>query len=330
MRKILILALLLTALSACPTKPTEEPPKLYPGKIVIGGVDWPGYLALYVARDKGFFKEEGVDVEFRIYNSHVGYIADYLAGKIQGVTNLGNELIDQVLRGFDQRVVLVIDYSNGSDGIAASPAIKNFGQIRGKRVAYEHGTLEEYFFLYALEQYRLSVKEIVPVNLDPIESAKALEEGKVDAAVTYEPHLSKTIKKIGGTCIYSSADAPGLITDLLTFGAPFIENYPDSVSAIVRAYFRAIRFWKENPDEVHGILTGQFKATKEEVIQQLKGVTILDEQENQTALTFSMGTASLYGNLRRVGDFVMQKQGKKRGDLDTDKLIDKRFIKNLK
>ncbi|MBI4410969.1 MAG: ABC transporter substrate-binding protein, partial [Deltaproteobacteria bacterium] len=261
--------------------------------------------------------------------SHIAHIEDYLAGKIQGVTNLSNEVIDQTLRGLDHKVVLVIDYSNGADGIAASSPIRDFSQIRGKKVAYEKGTLEEYFLLYALEQYRLSTRDIVSVNLDPVASAQTLEEGKVDVAVTYEPFLSRAVEKIGGNLIYTSADAPGLITDLLTFSASFVETWPESVFAVVRAYFKAIDFWKKRPDEVNGILAKQFETTKEVVARQLKGVTVLDLEANRTALTFSVGTESLYGNLRRVGEFVLRQQGKERGALDTDRLIDKSFIKRL-
>ena len=41
--------------------------KLYSEKITIGTEIWPGYLALYVAQDRGYFKEAGLDVEIKSY-----------------------------------------------------------------------------------------------------------------------------------------------------------------------------------------------------------------------------------------------------------------------
>ena len=38
-------------------------------KIVFGISDWPGYLGFYIARDLGYFAEEGLDIEFKKYIS---------------------------------------------------------------------------------------------------------------------------------------------------------------------------------------------------------------------------------------------------------------------
>ena len=69
--------------------------------------------------------------------------------------------------------------------------------------------------------------------------------------------------------------------------------------------------------------------TAEDLSRQLKGVTILDENDNQTAFTFAAGFQSLYGNMRHIGSFIKQHRDVNGQRIDTDQLIERRFIKNI-
>src|SRR3989338_6180654 len=110
---------------------------LYQEKITIGMETWPGYLALIVARDKGYFQQAGLDVEVKRYVALGELSKDYVAGKMQGRANLTLDMVNESLHGLDHRAVLVIDYSNGSDAIVANATVPQLQDIRGKRVAYE-------------------------------------------------------------------------------------------------------------------------------------------------------------------------------------------------
>lgn len=277
---------------------TRTTTELFPGKIVIGNAPWPGYLGLYVAADKGFFKEKGLDVEVREYQGFADLSRDYLAGNMQGRANLTLDAINEAYGGMDHKVVVAIDFSNGSDGIIASQTIKEFVDIKGKRVAFEHGSLEEFFLRYALDRHDLDVDDIIPVDLDPENSAKAVVSGEADAAVTYEPFMSQAVRESGVRVIYSSAEAPGLITDVLTFRSDFIKEHPETVRAIIEAYFKGVRYWKENPGEANAIIAARLKTAVDQVPGQLAGLVILDKDENRSAFTFAVGPQSLYGNMR--------------------------------
>lgn len=307
---------------------TTTTTKLYPGKIIIGYVIWPGYVGLYIADDKGYFKENGLDIHLKSYPGLVDLSKDYLAGNIQGRTNLTLDAINEAYTGLDHKVVAAIDYSNGSDGIIASKNIKEFREIKGKRVAFEYETLEEFFLRYALDQHGLGLEDIVPINLSPENSAKAMISGEADAAVTYEPFMGQALLDSGGNTIYSSANAPGLITDILTFRSDFINENRETVTAIVEAYFRAVRFWKENPAEANIIIAKRLNTTADQVPAQMQGIIVLDKAENQTAFTFAAGSQSLYGNMRNIGEFV--ENHRKKTDtitIDTDTLIEPAFIR---
>ncbi|MBI5728815.1 MAG: ABC transporter substrate-binding protein [Candidatus Magasanikbacteria bacterium] len=304
--------------------------RLYPGKITIGYDKWPGYIGFYIANEKGYFKEAGLNVEFKSYPSLTEIYSDYLSGKIQGAANLTMDVVNQVYAGFDQKIVLVMDYSSGSDGIIASPSVKRFADIKGKRVAFEHGTLEEYFLRYALNKNNINFSEIAPVNRSPEKAAEAVVNGEADVAVTYEPFMSAALLKSKGNKIYSSREAPGFITDILTFNSAFVKEHPDTIEVILRAYFKAIQFWKDNPNEAQAIAAKYLDSPLDQVATQLQGVSILDESDNRTIFTFAVGPESLYGNMRSIGEFVRAQQPKNNPKkVDTDSLIEPRFIRKI-
>ena len=309
---------------------TRHSGHLYKGKITIGTAIWPGYLALYVAQEKGYFRETGLDVDVTLGIGLEEVSKDYVAGKMQGRANLVFDAVKEWLGGFDHKVILAIDYSNGSDAILARQAILSVQDFKGKRVGYEFGTLEEFYLTWVLVENGMEISDIVPVNANPEEAAKMLKEGQVDVAVTYEPFVSKFVSSGDFHVVTSSADFPGLITDILTFRTDFIEAYPETIRAIVSAYFKAIDFWKTHPDEAHAIMAKKFKDTPESIAKQLKGVKLLDKRDNETAFTFSTGVQSLYGNLRQIDKFIQQHNNNGSSKpFRTDTLVERKFIKEI-
>lgn len=302
---------------------------LYSGKITIGMETWPGYFPLIVARDKGYFKAAGLDVEIKRYVALGELSKDYVAGKMQGRANLTLDAIKESLEGFSHKVVLAIDYSNGSDAIVARKDIETVRDFQGKRVGYEPDTLEEFFLTWALSENDMSLSDIVPVAANPEETAKKLKEGQIDVAVSHEPFLSQFVSSGDFQPVYSSQDAPGLITDILTFRQDFIDAHPETVEAILTAYFKGLSFWKEHPAEANTITAKEFADTPEGIAVQLKGIKMLDERDNQIAFTFAAGLKSLYGNMRQIGKFVLKHQGKGKTKIDTDSLMERRFLKNI-
>jgi NitT/TauT family transport system substrate-binding protein len=327
----LVIAVITVWLGASGIPTSKKQNNLYRGKITIGMAPWPGYLSLLIAKDQGYFQQAGLDIDIKHYDALADLSKEYVAGKIQGRANLTLEAVNESLGGLDHRVVLVIDYSNGADAILARQGIDTVGDFKGKKVAYESGTLEEFFLIWALNESNLELSDIIPVNANPEEAAKQLQAGNVDVGVSYEPFISKLVDSGDFHVLYSSRQAPGLITDILTFRTDFIKAHPQTVQAITDIYFKALDFWKENPDQANAIVARELGDTPEHIARQLKGITILDRRDNETAFTFAAGFQSLYGNLRQIRDFVSKHQEKTSDHpIETDQLIDRRFIKKNK
>lgn len=301
--------------------------------IDIGLTPWTGYLPLYVAREMGYFEEEGVHVNLISYNDIEQQLNDLKSEKIDGGGFLNLEIVREALFGFQSKIVLIMDTSNGADAIVTSANINTVADMKGKRVAYDIDTFEELFLHWALERSDLSLDDITAIDAGPDVSPSLMQSGEADVAVTYEPYLSELTNDPSQKyhTIYSTADAPGLIIDMLVMQKELTEEYPETVQALVNAYFKGVAYWKENPKKAHAIVAKEFGEgeTAQSIAEQLEGIIIYNKEANQRMFTFSQELNSIYGNLTQTEDFLrtqMLKKNKEVTKLDLSTLIDSRFI----
>jgi NitT/TauT family transport system substrate-binding protein len=105
-------------------------PALPPLRIGINA--WPGYEFLYLAQEKGFFRDAGIDVRLVEFNSLSDARRAYEREQIDG---LGTAIIE-VLQAREVpdrhlQIVSVVDYSDGADVVLAKPAITDQATLRG-------------------------------------------------------------------------------------------------------------------------------------------------------------------------------------------------------
>ena len=302
---------------------------LYRGPIAIGLVDFPGYAALILADEKGYFKEAGLDVVLKKYTSLSDQSQAFLDNSIQGsAVNVFDALLYSYLE-IDHKIVSVIDYSSGVDALVGRNDIKNISDLKGKKIAYEVGTLEEFFLASVLKKESLSLSDIVTFNANPEEAVVKLKNGEVDVAVTYEPFVSVANSDPSIHTIISSAEFPGVISDVLTFRSDFVNKYPQTVSRFVEAYFKAQKYLVSNPVEASEILAKEMNITVTEATAQLKGVKILDLETNKAILGSGFNENSYYLNLEKVNKFISLNKKDSSIRLNTDKIVDSSFIRVL-
>ena len=321
----ILFSLLLLSCNRSPSPNHNEP---NPGKIIIGEITWPGYIALDVAEEKKLFEQEGLEVEIRHYPSLEELHKDYIDGKLHGRANLVSEAIQEQMKGMDHRIVFAIDYSNGSDAIVASTDIQSPTDLVGKRVAFEKGTVTEFFLSYILQQFGHTLEEITPVQASAEECLRLLKKGEIDAAAIYEPYLSQILELEQHHIVFSSKEAPGLITDVLTLRKDFIDEYPKATLKLCRAYFRAVDFLHQKPEEAHSILAKQFNTPVEEIQAQLEGIQILDLRLNYTAFSVGSATNSIYSNARMIHEFISQSNNWEQL-FKPNTIIDRSFLRQL-
>ena len=263
--------------------------------LVLGWNAWPGILPYLIAYDNGFFEEEGVNVKLKYEESYTEMVDDMLAGKIDFSADMVLiDVMEKNTKGGDLVVVGLTDYSNGADGIVANKEINSIIELRGKRIAVEKGGLGDYFLFLFLGKYGLKIEDVEEVDIASQQGVDAFIRGEVDAVVTYGPDLSRVLKDGDGKIIFSTSDVPGTIIDVLVFHKNFVDQNPNTVKAVLRAYFRGIDFVKNNPDKSYEIGAKYFNISAEEFAKQLEGIKLADRLDNLAAFSYASGPKSLY------------------------------------
>ncbi len=226
----------------------------FAGKLKIGHSTWVGYGPFYIAQEKGFFKEEGVDVEFVIMEDTALKIGAMFAGQIDIAASTADEFPSYLKPGKTVRYVMAVDYSNGGDGVVSNKDIASIAGLKGKRVAFEQGTISQYFLNVLLKRSGLTQADIETVNMTAADAGTAFVAKQVDAAVTWEPALSLGANAAHGKLLASSAEMPGVIVDVLAVTGDTAAAKSADLKAFARAWYRALDYLAKNPDESYAIM----------------------------------------------------------------------------
>ena len=294
-----------------------------------GFIPFPGTFPYLVAIDKGFFKEEGVDVQIVDEVDYLKMNEDVAMGVVDFQSQyVLIDVVDAVSRGKDLKVVMATDYSNGADAIVAKKTIETVVDLKGKKVGVANGTLSQYLLSDALRKNNLSLSDVIQVDLNSLDAALAFTKGEVDAAVSWEPDVTKAVNEGNGWRLYTSVESPGLIIDCLVFRSEFVKLYPERVAGVVRGYMKAMDFIASNPDASYGIGAKYSKVTVPEFAEQLKGVKLMTRTDNVGLMYYKSSIDSLHGSVNQAYLFL-KTLGLVSNPVDSTTIIDPNFIRNL-
>lgn len=268
-------------------------------------VEFTSFIGEYpgiIAQEKGFFKAQGVDVEL-IYKRYTQLeLANFNAGKYDGITSSLGSFIILSATNPDIQGVLVIDESTGADVVVAQSQIKTVADLKGKKLGANLGGFSEVFVTEMLKTANLTSDDVNLVKLEPSEIPQRLTNHVIQAGHTWEPHLSKAIK-LGEHILFTSKQTPGLILDMIVFRGNTIRDRPEDIRAFVRGWLQASTYWKANVQEGNAIISKALKIPSNTL--SLEGVNLTDLDENKK-LFQSSNPNSIYNTAKIYADFFIR------------------------
>jgi NitT/TauT family transport system substrate-binding protein len=244
---------------------------------------WVGYGPLYIARDKGIFKKNGVDVDLIVTEDPK--FPTLIADKIQMIAGTVDAALLYLKEPTDFQYVVAIDDSNGSDGIVAVNDIKSIADLKGKKVAVNELTVSEFYLNVLLDKAGLKESDLNTVNMTAGDAGKAFVAKSVDAAVTWEPWLTRGKSTDFGHLLVDSSTTPGLITDVIIVKTAWAKAHRKDVEAIVKSWNEAVDDYRANPDASIAIMAkgvGGWLKDPNEFKSALQGIKFYGSDENKT------------------------------------------------
>ena len=221
----------------------------------IGINAWPGYELIYLAQEKGFFRDAGVKVKLVEFGSLSDARRAYESSKIDGLTTTIVEVLmarDATPR--DLRIVRLIDFSDGADVIIAGKNAQSLRDLRGKRIGVELASLGIFVLARALELEGLSLEDVRPISKGQQTMREALLAGELDATVAYPPESEATLRDPRFQVIFSTRKIPGEVVDVLAIDGDVLRQRPGQITAFLHAMDRAHEFLQQHADEACRIM----------------------------------------------------------------------------
>jgi NitT/TauT family transport system substrate-binding protein len=271
----------------------------------IGYSDWPGWVAWQVAIEKNWFKDAGVDVKFEWFDYSASMDA-FTAGKVDAVLMTNGDTLVTGAGGGKGVMILITDYSNGNDMIVAKPGVKTLADLKGKKVAVEVGLVEHLLLRAGMKKLGMKAGDIEIVNAKTNEMPQVFASKDIAAVGAWQPIVGEALKGVPGSKpIYTSAEEPGLIYDVLTVN-------PASLSARRAEWQKVVKLWdkvvayiedpKTQPDAVK-IMAARSGVGPAEYLPMLKGTRLLTLEEGRKAFQKTADYASLYGSTEVANTF---------------------------
>lgn len=290
--------------------------------VAMGTQPWLGYGPWYIAEEKGYFEDAGVDVTLTNFMTDADMSAAFAAGRIQMANAASHSALKLLEQDLDISIVLLLDASLTADAILADSSIETVADLEGTSIAFEEGSVSNLLLGYALQQNGMTLDDITPVPMGPSEAATALIGGSVPAAVTYEPYISEAESNSDAfTTLFTAAEKEGLISDVLVVDNTFLDENPDAVQAVVDAWGPSIDFYESDNEEARSIIAENVGSDVDALSSAFDGVKFFSLDDNATEL----GGTYLDSTLPTVQEIAAE-IGIVDGDIDIPSVIDTAFV----
>ena len=241
MKRIICVLGLLLLLVGCSPKNNQEP-------IRIGVNDWPPCEVWYIAEEQGYFGDQPVEiVRFTTWTDNMSSL--YL-GKIDITHSTYFNTVNFFNKGERGQMIAPIDFIEGSDGFVVKENLDQFKESSMK-VAVEVGTDEHFLMFKTFDALNIAVEDVEIVSSTSRKAMELFANGEVDGAFTYEPFLSKAAQEGEGEIIYTTADMPGYMVDVLVAVEGDVTEQQEGYETVMKAWYKALDYIKENPDEAY-------------------------------------------------------------------------------
>ena len=294
--KVALLALLLNLLASCAGLSNTPVPA---SPLRIEFTQWWGDYTLLVAQEKGFFEKYGVQVEPVYYDIFSKTYPDLASGQLDGALIAVGDTIN-INRSSPMTIIAVYD-NGGDDAVIVGPEINSIKDLKGKTIGLQLGSQYELTVVKMLQSVNMGTDDVTMVSIYPEDALAALESGQVQAASSWEPYSSEALSK-GYKIIYPDEQLH-LFPDTVVFRKSIVDERPDDVRAFLRAWFEAVDYRLQNPEETQAIAAKYLGVGIEEILPD-ENLTILTLEDNK-ALFNLQNPNSVYAVTKITSDYLI-------------------------
>jgi NitT/TauT family transport system substrate-binding protein len=206
--------------------------------IYAGWMPWP--YAAQAGIVKKYEEKYGIKINIVQINDYVESVNQYTAGKLDGVTVTNMDALTIPAAGGKDTTALILgDYSNGNDGVV-SKTVADVAGLKGQPVNLVELSVSHYLLARALDKNGLKLADVKTTNTSDADIVGAFATPAVSTVVTWNPQLGEVQKAAGAKLLFSSAQIPGEILDLLVVDTNVLKANPKLGQALVEIWYETM------------------------------------------------------------------------------------------
>ena len=267
--------------------------------LTVGIVPVIDHAAVFIAKEKGFFEEEGLTVEPQPLQGGAAAVPAMMSGDLQAAFATYPSFILAESQGLGVTIVaegVRATEKTGGVYVWKDSPIEEPSDLEGKTIAVNTlNNTGDLTIKATLEEQGVDPSSVEFIELPFPDMAGALERGSVDAAWLVEPFRSG-VAAAGGRMVLASYGgvAEGIPVSGLGMSTKFVEENPETAAAFARAIEKANALIAENPEAAREAVTTYSQTTPEqagamELPQWVEGEPDVDELNRVVDLMVSNG-----------------------------------------
>ena len=221
-------------------------------------------LPLFLALEKGYFEEAGVQVEALRFASTNDALNAILAGRADGTPGFGLSSFYAIEANTPGQLKLYMPCVEDADNfsntmlVPTDSSIQTIEQLDGKRVGTYISSTQMLYLKLMMQKVLPPGHEWEIVQVDGKLQLQALEAGQFDALFTLEPNGTKAVSDGLARVLVANPRCKYILSPFPAgancFSAPFWESNPDLADKVARVFMRAVKDIIANPTEAKAVL----------------------------------------------------------------------------
>ena len=277
-----------------------------------------GYLPLFVAVHRGFFKDEGLDIELPRLLPSLAHNA-LIAGEAH-YHGLADSALRLAARGMPLKAIFYAA-DRPMYYLVAQKEIRSVAELKGKRIGVsQFGGTSDLSARLALRHYGVEPEKdaiLIQIGSEGTRMA-ALRAGSVSAIIVPVPAVA-VLRRDGFNEVSFVGDVVEFASNGYTTTDQRIKENPQEVKKVVRSLYRGLRYAKENPEGTVGVIQKEWKVDPEIA------------RESYRAIVKALNEDGIIGEKQLKVHFDMIRRSDKNiGEIPVDKVVDFRLLREVK
>jgi ABC-type nitrate/sulfonate/bicarbonate transport system substrate-binding protein len=274
------------------------------------------WVQLQVAKARGFFTKEGLDVELTVFTTGATATEAFRAGRGDFIS-AGDLPSASMWKSGAAIGIAPMSSDTEIFGIVSSKEINSPKDLRGKKIATRMGSTGEFLVHRYLASGGMTAKDVSLIDLAPPEMVISMVRGDIDAFAWLAPFTTRAISTGKNAKLLSSAKGLANNRIVMSVTPSFRDKNPEAVRKVLRALHQGTQFTRNNPEEATKIWAAAVQGKPEQSVSVVRLINY--------DLAFDKGFVD---DMDQLAKFMVEK-GALKQPIDWQKEFDAGFLRSV-